>query len=140
MGRSRGGMTTKIHAVVDANGNPVALKLSEGQAHDGRSAADMLNTVGEGQVLLADRAYDSDALRAAMAARGAWANIKPMPRRVNVPAFSPWLYRYRNLVERFFNRLKHSRAIATRFEKHDANYLALVKIAAARIWMRFMSR
>ena len=68
----------------------------------------MLNTVGEGQVLLADRAYDSDALRAAMAARGAWANIKPMPRRVNVPAFSPWLYRYRNLVERFFNRLKHS--------------------------------
>ena len=133
-------MTTKIPAVVDANGNPVALKLSEGQAHDGRSAADMLNTVGEGQVLLADRAYDSDALRAAMAARGAWANIKPMPRRVNVPAFSPWLYRYRNLVERFFNRLKHSRAIATRFEKHDANYLALVKIAAARIWMRFMSR
>ena len=131
-------MTTKIPAVVDANGNPVALKLSEGQAHDGRSAADMLNTVGEGQVLLADRAYDSDALRAAMAARGAWANIKPMPRRVNVPAFSPWLYRYRNRT--LFNRLKHSRAIATRFEKHDANYLALVKIAAARIWMRFMSR
>jgi transposase len=46
----------------------------------------------------------------------------------------------RNLVERFFNKLKHFRAIATRFEKHDANYLALVKLAAARIWMRFMSR
>ena len=64
MGRSRGGLTTKIHAVVDANGNPIALKLSEGQAHDGRSAADMLDTVGDGQILLADRAYDSDALRA----------------------------------------------------------------------------
>jgi transposase len=140
MGRSRGGLTTKIHAVVDANGNPIALKLSEGQAHDGRSAADMLGTVGEGQSLLGDRAYDSDALRLTMAKRGAWANIKPMSHRVNVPAFSPWLYRYRNLVERFFNRLKHSRAIATRFEKHDANYLALVKLAAARIWMRFMSR
>ena len=140
MGRSRGGLTTKIHAVVDANGNPIALKLSEGQAHDGRSAADLLDSVGEGQILLADRAYDSDALRAAMAARGAWANIKPMPRRVNVPPFSAWLYRYRNLVERFFNKLKHSRAVATRFEKHDANYLALVKLAAARIWMRFMSR
>jgi transposase len=140
MGRSRGGLTTKIHAVVDANGNPIALKLSEGQAHDGRSAADMLDTIGDGQILLADRAYDNDALRAAMVARGAWANIKPLSRRVNKPVFSPWLYRYRNLVERFFSKLKHSRAIATRFEKHDANYLALVKLAAARIWMRFMSR
>jgi len=140
MGRSRGGLTTKIHAVVDANGNPIMLKLTEGQAHDGRSAADLLATVGEGQILLADRGYDSDGLRAAIASRGAWANIKPMPHRVNIPTFSPWLYRYRNLVERFFNKLKHFRAIATRFEKHDANYLALVKLAAARIWMRFMSR
>ena len=81
MGRSRGGLTTKIHALVDANGLPVMLKLTEGQAHDGRSAADMLGTLGEGDVLLADRAYDSDALRTEMAARGAWANIKPMPGR-----------------------------------------------------------
>jgi transposase len=140
MGRSRGGLTTKIHTVVDANGNPIVLKLTEGQAHDGRSAADLLGGLGAGQILLADRGYDSNALRAAMADRGAWANIKPMPHRVNVPAFSPWLYRYRNLVERFFNKLKHFRAVATRFEKHDANYLAIVKLAAARIWMRFMSR
>jgi transposase len=100
----------------------------------------MLNGLGDGQILLADRAYDSDALRANLAARGAWANIKPMPRRVNIPSFSPYLYRFRNLVERFFNKLKHFRAVATRFEKHDANYLALVKLAATRIWMRFMSR
>jgi transposase len=100
----------------------------------------MLNRIGPGQTLLADRAYDSDALRQALAQRGAWANVKPMPGRVNIPAFSPFLYRFRNLVERFFNKLKHFRAIATRFEKHDANYLALVKLAAARIWMRFMSR
>ena len=140
MGRSRGGLTTKIHALVDANGNPIVLKLTEGQAHDGRSAADMLDGIGAGQILLADRAYDSDALRETLAARGAWANIKPMPRRVNIPAFSAFLYRYRNLVERFFDKIKHFRAVATRFEKHDANYLALVKLAAARIWMRFMSR
>lgn len=140
MGRSRGGLTTKIHALVDANGLPVLLKLTEGQAHDGRSAADMLEGIGPGEVLLADRAYDSDALRQTLAMRGAFANIKPMPRRVNIPAFSPFLYRYRNLVERFFNKLKHFRAVATRFEKHDANYLALVKLAATRIWMRFMSR
>jgi transposase len=140
MGRSRGGLTTKIHALVDANGNPILLKLTAGQAHDGRSARDMLGGLGTDQILLADRAYDSDALRASLAEQGAWANVKPMPRRVNIPAFSAFLYRYRNLVERFFNKLKHFRAVATRFEKHDANYLAIVKLAAARIWMRFMSR
>ncbi len=100
MGRSRGGLTTKIHALVDANGLPVALKLTEGQAHDGRSAADMLGDLGPGQILLADRAYDSDAMRQTLADQGAWANVKPMPRRVNIPAFSAFLYRYRNLVER----------------------------------------
>jgi len=140
MGRSRGGLTTKIHALVDANGNPIALKLTEGQAHDGKSARDMLDQIGAGQILLADRAYDSDALRKILAERGAWANVKPMPGRVNIPAFSPFLYRYRNLVERFFSKIKHFRAVATRFEKHDANYLAVVKLVAARIWMRFMSR
>jgi len=140
MGRSRGGLTTKIHALVDANGNPIALKLTEGQAHDGKSASDLLDRLGAGQTLLADRAYDGDALRQSLAQRGAWANVKPMPGRVNIPPFSAFLYRYRNLVERFFNKLKHYRAVATRFEKHDANYLALVKLAAAKIWMRFMSR
>ena len=140
MGRSRGGLTTKIHAVVDANGNPITLKLSEGQAHDGRSAVDLLDTVQTGQILLADRGYESDALRKTMAERDAWANIKPMPNRVNVPSFSPWLYRYRNLVERFFSKLKHFRAIATRFEKHDANYLGLVKLATGKIWTSFISR
>ena len=136
MGRSRGGLTTKIHALVDAEGRPIALKLTEGQAHDGHSAADMLDAIGNGQVLLADRAYDSDALRNSLAGRGAWANVKPLARRINKPAVSPFLNRYRNLVERFFNKLKHFRAVATRFEKHDANYLALVKLAASRIWMR----
>ena len=100
----------------------------------------MLDDLEPGQILLADRAYDSDALRERLTKQAAWANIKPMPNRVNIPAFSAFLYRYRNLVERFFNTIKHFRAIATRFEKHDANYLALVKLAAARIWMRFMSR
>jgi transposase len=137
MGRSRGGLTTKIHALVDANRNPIALKLTEGQAHDGRSAADMLDDIGQGQMLLADRAYDSDALRQQLANRGAWANVKPMPNRVNIPSFSAFLYRYRNHVERFFNKIKHFRAVATRFEKHDSNYLAIDKLAATKIWMQF---
>jgi transposase len=137
MGRSRGGLTTKIHAMVDAEGLPIALKLTEGQAHDGRAAQDMLETLRPGDILLADRAYDSDATRQTVAERGAWANIKPMPNRKNVPAFSGFLYRYRNLVERFFNKLKHFRAVATRYDKDPENYLAAVKLASARIWMRF---
>jgi transposase len=136
MGRSRGGLTTKIHALVDGNGLPILLKLSEGQAHDGRSAVDLLDGLGPGQILLADRGYDSDALRARLSEQGAFANVKPMPNRLNIPAFSPFLYRFRNLVERFFNKLKHYRAIATRYDKHAANYLALVKLAAIRIWLR----
>jgi transposase len=136
MGRSRGGLTTKIHALVDANGMPIAIKLTEGQAHDGRSAADMLDGLQPGQILLADRAYDSNALRETMAAQGVWANIRPMDHRLDPPVFSPFLYRYRNLVERFFNKLKHCRAIATRYEKRAAHYLALVKLAAIRVWLR----
>jgi transposase len=136
MGRSRGGLTTKIHALVDAGGRPIALKLTEGQAHDGRSAADMLATVQAGHILLADRAYDSDALRQAMSERGAWANIKPMPGRRKTLLFSGWVYRWRNLVERFFSKVKHFRAIATRYDKRDDNFLAGIKLAAVRIWLR----
>jgi transposase len=137
MGRSRGGLTTKIHAVVDANGLPIALKLTEGQAHDGKSGEDMLGTLPRKCVLLADRGYDSDALRAKIASQGATANIRPLDHRTDPPAFSPRVYKLRNRVERFFNRIKHYRAVATRFDKHDANFLASVKLAAIRIWMRF---
>ena len=136
MGRSRGGLTTKVHALVDANGLPIWLKLTEGQAHDGRSAEDMLDTVKAGDILLADRAYDSDKLRKTLADRGTWAKVKPMPNRKNVPAFSAFLYRYRNAVERFFNKIKHYRGVATRYDKNPENYLAGVKLASARIWMR----
>lgn len=112
------------------------LKLTEGQAHDGRSADDMLGGLGNGDVLLADRAYDSDAMRATLEARGAWACVKPMPNRKRIPAFSPFLYRYRNAVERFFNKLKHFRAVATRYDKRDDNFLASVQLASIRIWLR----
>jgi transposase len=60
-----------------------------------------------------------------------------MPNRRNVPAFGAFLYRYRNLVERFFNKLKHFPAVATRYDKSPENHLASVKLASARIWMRF---
>ena len=137
MGRSRGGLTTKIHVLVDACGLPILLKITEGQAHDGRSAQDMLGTVGRGDVLVADRAYNSNALRETLAARGARANVRAMPNRLKPPRFNKRLYRKRNLVERFFNKLKHFRAVATRYDKRDDNYLASTKLASIRIWMRF---
>lgn len=137
MGRSRGGLTTKIHAMVDANGLPISLVLSEGQAYDGHSAYAMLDSLTPGSVLLADRAYDADKLRAAVADKGAFANIPPMPQRVRRSAFSPFLYQYRNLIERFFNKLKHFRAVATRYDKRDDNFLASVQLASIRIWLRY---
>lgn len=132
MGRSCGGLTTKIHALVDA----ILLKVTEGQAHDGRSAADMFTSVTAGTTLLADRAYDSDALRDNLNARGAIANIRPMPNRVNIPQFNPTTYRQRNQVERFFSKLRHFRAVATRYDKRDDNFLASVQLASLRIWLR----
>jgi transposase len=84
MGRSRGGLTTKIHALVHACGLPIALRLTEGQAHDGRAAVDMLASLRQGDILLGDAAYDSDVLRQDLAARGAWACVKPMPHRRSV--------------------------------------------------------
>ena len=136
MGRSRGGLTTKIHALVDARGLPIRLKLTAGQAHDARSAVDMLDGLGPGQVLLADRGHDADYLRIPLAAQGALANIKPMPNRKNIPAFDRALYALRNQAERFFNKLKHFRAAATRYDKTDDNCLASVQLAAIRIRLR----
>ena len=96
----------------------------------------MFDTVQAGHILLADRAYDSDGLRDTLSRRGAWGNIRLTPNRKNRPAFSEWLYRQRNAVERFFNKLKHFRAVATRYDKRDDNFLASVKLASLRIWLR----
>jgi len=96
----------------------------------------MLDTVGPGQALLADAAYDSNRLRDHLAAIGAKAVIKPITRRSAPPPLDRTAYRRRNRIERFFSKLKHYRAIATRYEKHDANFLALIKLAAIRIWLR----
>ncbi len=136
IGRSRGGWTTKIHALVDGKGLPLRLTLGPGQEHDSLCAVDLLDGLEPGSVLLADRAYDSNAIREFASARGAWANIPPKRNRKDPKCFSPYLYRERNNVERFFNKVKHSRRVATRYDKLPENYLAMVKLAAIRIWLR----
>src|SRR5215470_17496889 len=89
-----------------------------------------------GAMLLADRGYDADWIRAFAGEHGAWANIPPKRNRKDPICFSPYLYRARNLVERFFNRIKQCRRVATRYDKLAANYLAFIKLAAIRIWLR----
>src|SRR5215204_5115331 len=136
MGRSRGGLTSKIHAVVDTNGLPVRLALTAGEAHDNRLADKLLSRLKSGSMLLADRGYDADWIRDLAARKGALANIPPRCNRTEPICFSPYLYRARNLVERFFNKIKHCRRIATRYDKLASNYLAFVHLASIRLWLR----
>ena len=136
MGRSRGGLSTKIHVVVDGNGLPVQLGLTPGEAHDNRLCSILLGGLRPHAMLLADRGYDADWIRVLVAQQGAWANIPPKRNRKGPICFSPYLYRARNLVERFFNRIKQCRRVATRYDKLAANYLAFVKLASIRLWLR----
>jgi transposase len=96
----------------------------------------MLQTLGDGDILLANRAYDSDVLGTEMAARGAWANIRFVEHRRRRPTVSAFLYKYSNPAERLFKRLKHFRAAATRYDKRDDHLLASVQLASIRIWLR----
>jgi transposase len=134
MGRSRGGLTSKFHALVDTNGLPIRLALTAGEAHDNRLAAKLLSCLKSGTMLLADRGYDADWIRAFIAKRGAWASIPPRCNRSEPICFSPYLYRARNLVERFFNKIKHCRLVATRYDKLAANYL--VQLTSIRLCLR----
>jgi transposase len=121
---------------VDANGLPVRLGLSPGEAHDNRLCPVLLAGLLPKTIVLADRGYDADWIRALVNEQGAWANIPPKRNRRDPICFSPYLYRSRNLVERFFNKIKQCRRIATRYDKLAANYLAFIKLASIRIWLR----
>ncbi|RWQ13722.1 MULTISPECIES: IS5 family transposase [unclassified Mesorhizobium] len=129
IGRSRGGLTTKIHAVVDALGNPLGFSLTPPQASDLGQAGPLLDQVNP-QALLADEAYDADALIQTLKDRRITPVIPPKANRL-IPRQTDFaLYRERNLVEPLFNKLKHFRAIATRCDKTARNFLAAVQLVA----------
>ena len=132
IGRSRGGLTTKIHALVDALGNPVHLMLTPGQAHDLAGAESLIDSA-DPEALIGDKAYDADPLIDTLTKRGITPVIPPKASRKNQRACDFALYRERNLVERFFNKLKHFRAIATRYDKLARNFLAGVQLTSAII-------
>jgi transposase len=122
--------------LTDDIGLPVKLSITPGQTHDIQAAAELLCDLKKGQMVLADRAYDADWLRAMVNEKGAWANIPPKSNRKSSLCFSPWLYKQRNLVERFFNKLKYFRRIATRYDKLGSAFLAMVKLASIRLRLR----
>jgi transposase len=122
VGRSRGGLSTKIHARVDCQGRPIQLLITPGQAHDLTGAEPLLANLSRGTIIVADKAYDADRLRGHIKACGAIPNIPNMIRRKKRFRWTKALYRERNQVERFFNKLKQFRRIATRYDKLGASY------------------
>jgi transposase len=127
-------LSTKIHAVVDENGLPVRLALTAGQTHDRRAVPELLLHLPAGADVIADRAYDSDAVVSLVRQAGAKPHIPTTSRRCIQRSVDPALYSRRNLIERFFCKLKHFRRIATRFDKLARNFLAAVLLASARLW------
>ena len=131
-------MTTKIHAIVDAHGNPVALSLTPGQAADIKQAVPLLDQLDPDNLpdaLLADKGYDSDALVETLEERGITPVIPPKANRKEPRETDFALYRERNLVERFFGKLKQYRAIATRYDKLANTFLAAVALVCILFWL-----
>nr|WP_255468912.1 IS5 family transposase [Reyranella sp. CPCC 100927] len=134
LGRSRGGLSTKVNLAVDASGRPLRLLLAPGQRHDIRAARQLIVDQRGGYVL-ADRAYDAQWFIELIHTQGATPVI---PARTCSPPrqYDRQIYRDRNLVERCINKLKHFRRLATRYEKTARNYLGVVTIAAMTLWWR----
>jgi transposase len=137
IGRSRGGNTTKIHIAADAHGNPIDFEITGGEVHDAKIASKLIEKVDLAEVIVADKGYDSEAIRDEIRLRGSQPVI---PRKSNSkkpnPEFDSYLYKLRHLVENLFARLKHFRSIATRFEKIARNYKAMVYLGCSLIWLK----
>ena len=128
-------MSTKIHALVDALGNPVGFYLTGGEAHDLVGADQLLPTM-QADTLIADKAFDADErVIQPLAAAGKVAVIPPRANRQRSRSYDRDLFKARHLIENFFARLKQFRAIATRYDKTKRNFLAAIQLVAAVIWL-----
>jgi transposase len=122
--------------VVDEQGLPVRIALTQGQASDKATAPALLEGLPSAPVVIADRGYDWQHLIDLVNQRGGQAHIPTQRDRKVQRSVDRVLYRQRNLVERFFCKLKHFRRIATRYDKLARNFLAAIALASARLWMR----
>jgi transposase len=133
IGRSRGGLSTKIHATVDALGNPTDFFLTGGEAHDLIGADHLLAQI-QADTLIADKAFDADErVIQPLQAAGKIAVIPPKKGRKSPRHYDRDLYRARHLIENFFAKLKQFRAIATRYDKTARNFLAAIHLVASLI-------
>jgi putative transposase len=135
LGRSRGGFSTKVNIAVDALGNPVRFILAAGQVHDVCEAEELIDGFSCDHVI-ADKAYDSNQFRDAVAARGGSAVIPSKANRLQAIPYDKHVYKERNLVERFINKIKHYRRIATRYDKTALSYFSVLCLVGAMIWLR----
>ena len=134
IGRSRGGQTTKIHALTDDIGRPLAFLITPGNTHDLVGARGLIGMIRNPRRLLADRAYDAKSLRDELAARRIKAVIPPNPTRKHPHRYDKTAYKGRNVIERMFCRLKDFRRIATRYDKRADIFLSAILLAAAISW------
>ncbi|MEN6543461.1 IS5 family transposase [Parvibaculum sp.] len=137
LGRSRGGFTSKIHARTNGEGLPLGFVITPGEAHDATAYdALMKQEADRPKTLLADKAYDTDAIRADLKRRGIKAVIPPKANRKVAIRYNKRLYRERNCIERVFGHLKINRAIATRYDQLAETFLDLLFLASARYWLK----
>ena len=125
-------MSTKLHAAVDRRGRLLRLVLTPGQRGDSPQAEELLSNLQRGTVghVIADAAYDSDDLRRRVRDLRARACIKPNPTRKRKKLYDRRRYKRRNVIERFFCRIRRCRRVATRYEKKAANFAGFVYLAA----------
>ncbi len=137
IGRSCGGLTSKIHLCADAHGNPINFEITGGEVHDSQIAPALIEGIEEADYLIADKGYDSENIREYARKK----DMKPIiPRRSSSHKsnleFDTYLYKTRHLIENLFARLKHFRSIATRYEKLARNFKAMIFIACTFVWLK----
>ena len=134
MGKSRGGLSTKIHAAVDALGNPVRLLLTAGQSSECKQADALIEGFNP-EYVIADKGYDADSFILTIQSHQAIPVIPPKKNRKVAREYDEHLYKERNLVERVFQKLKDYRRIATRYERLAITYQAMLSLVATVIWL-----
>src|SRR6476646_6960965 len=139
LGRSRGGFSTKINARTNAEGLPIGIVITPGQAHDVTAVPALMHEIDcDPEQMLGDKGYDSETVRQDIEQRGGRAMIPSIASRKIQHPVDKALYALRNRIERFFNRVKNSRRVATRYDKLTESFAAFVLLASIRIWIKFV--
>ena len=137
LGRSCGGLSSKIHAKVDALGMPLNFIISPGQAHEINYAYDLIHSTTSCDYLLADRGYDSDDFRLELNKQSITPVIPGKSNRLQPIEYDKHTYKERNVIERFFCKIKHFRRIATRYDKTSTMFAGALCVVSIILWLRF---